>query len=178
MNRLVYALPLVLLVLFAGLAGGRLLLGHEGERFEVSRSLPAPDTALDRLDGDGTLVLSGLDTGPALVNLWASWCAPCKVEHPVLMALSARGVPIYGVLYKDTPENGQAVLDTEGNPFLAVGLDPSGRVALDMGLSGVPDTYLIDEAGRILCRRSGVIAPEEVEAIAADLHAICRAPSG
>jgi cytochrome c biogenesis protein CcmG/thiol:disulfide interchange protein DsbE len=179
MKRLLYALPLLALVGIAILGGSRLLMGRGPDRFEVTAALPAPDAVLPALaEGGEPLVLSALPQTPALVNIWASWCAPCKLEHPVLIDMAARGVPIYGVLYKDTPEAGRQVLADDGNPFLAVGQDPSGRVALSMGLSGVPDTYLIGTDGTIICRRSGVIEPQEAALIAADITAICSAPGG
>ena len=90
-----------------------------------------------------------------LVNYWASWCAPCRVEHPNLEALRAEGLPIYGINYKDDPDNALAFLAELGDPYEAVGADNSGRAALDWGVYGVPETYLIDGDGNILLRVAG-----------------------
>ncbi len=98
-------------------------------------------------------------TGPGvkLVNYWASWCAPCRVEHPSLLELQAEGIPIYGINYKDKPENGLAFLAELGDPFVKVAADPSGRNAIEWGLYGVPETYVIDGSGRVVLRFAGPI---------------------
>ncbi len=98
-----------------------------------------------------------------LVNFWASWCAPCRAEHPSLVKLAAEGVPIYGVNYKDTPENAAKFLAELGNPFEKMGADATGRMGLMWGLYGVPETYLIDGEGRILLRHAGPITERVVE---------------
>ncbi|MFY0680281.1 MAG: DsbE family thiol:disulfide interchange protein [Thalassovita sp.] len=103
------------------------------------------------------------DGGVKLVNFWASWCAPCRVEHPKLEALSQEGVQIYGVNYKDDPGNAVAFLDELGNPYAAIGADNTGRMALNWGVYGVPETYLIDGNGRILLRHAGPITERVLE---------------
>jgi len=97
------------------------------------------------------------EPGPKLVNFWASWCAPCRVEHPQLETLAADGVPIYGVNYKDEPGKALGFLDELGDPYTAIGADPNGRMALDWGLYGVPETYVIDGDGRVVLRFAGPI---------------------
>lgn len=92
-----------------------------------------------------------------LVNFWASWCAPCRVEHPNLEALAAEGVQIFGVNYKDKPDNALGFLAELGNPYAAVGADDAGRMALEWGVYGVPETYVIDGEGRIVLRFAGPI---------------------
>lgn len=92
-----------------------------------------------------------------LLNFWASWCAPCRVEHPNLEALAAEGVRVFGVNYKDKPENALGFLAELGNPYTAVGADTSGRVGLEWGVYGVPETYVIDGEGRIVLRFAGPI---------------------
>jgi cytochrome c biogenesis protein CcmG/thiol:disulfide interchange protein DsbE len=119
---------------------------------------PAPPVALTELGGlpifaDATLRAPGVK----LVNYWASWCAPCRAEHPNLEKLAAEGVPIYGINYKDDPAKALAFLAELGNPYAAVGADASGRTALDWGLYGVPETYVIDGGGRIVLRFAGPI---------------------
>ena len=90
-----------------------------------------------------------------LVNYWASWCAPCRVEHPNLEQLAKEGLPIYGVNYKDNPQNALGFLEELGNPYAALGADEDGRMAIDWGVYGVPETYVIDGEGTILLRVAG-----------------------
>jgi len=92
-----------------------------------------------------------------LVNYWASWCAPCRAEHPNLEALSEDGVKIYGINYKDDPEKALGFLEELGDPFTALGADSSGRTALDWGVYGVPETYVIDGDGTVRLRFAGPI---------------------
>ncbi len=92
-----------------------------------------------------------------LVNFWASWCGPCRAEHPSLARLAAEGVPIYGINYKDEPEKALGFLGELGNPYAGIGADPAGRTAIDWGLYGVPETFVIDGEGRILLRFAGPI---------------------
>lgn len=92
-----------------------------------------------------------------LVNFWASWCAPCRVEHPNLEALSAAGLAIYGINYKDDPNKALKFLADLGDPYAGVGADKAGRMALDWGVYGVPETYLIDGDGTILLRHAGPV---------------------
>ena len=113
--------------------------------------------------------VAALGTGPALtdamlrepgvklVNFWASWCAPCRAEHPVLKALSAEGVTILGVNYKDKPEAALQFLEELGNPYAAIGADDNGRMGLDWGLYGVPETFVIDGDGKVILRHAGPI---------------------
>ena len=101
--------------------------------------------------------------GVKLVNYWASWCAPCRVEHPHLEALAEEGVTIYGVNYKDQPGNALGFLEELGDPYTAIGADPNGRMALDWGLYGVPETYVIDGEGRVVLRFPGPITERVLE---------------
>ncbi|MGR3565492.1 MAG: DsbE family thiol:disulfide interchange protein [Heliomarina sp.] len=98
-----------------------------------------------------------------LVNYWASWCAPCRVEHPNLEKLRAEGLPIYGINYKDDPDNALDFLAELGDPYEAVGADNSGRAALDWGVYGVPETYLIDGDGNILLRVAGPLVQRVID---------------
>ncbi|MDX1781754.1 MAG: DsbE family thiol:disulfide interchange protein [Thalassovita sp.] len=99
-----------------------------------------------------------------LVNFWASWCAPCRVEHPNLEKLAQEGVAIYGVNYKDQPDKALGFLAELGNPYAAIGADESGRMALNWGVYGVPETYVIDGEGRIVMRHAGPVTEREIEA--------------
>jgi cytochrome c biogenesis protein CcmG/thiol:disulfide interchange protein DsbE len=92
-----------------------------------------------------------------LVNFWASWCAPCRVEHPKLEELAAEGLPIYGVNYKDEPDKALAFLAELGDPYAGIGADAGGRMGLDWGLYGVPETFVIDGDGTVVLRFAGPI---------------------
>ncbi len=97
----------------------------------------------------------------SLVNVFASWCVACREEHPILMQLGKQGiVPIHGLNYKDRPEDAQAWLDELGDPYTRTGADISGRVAIDWGVYGVPETFVIDRKGRIAYKQIGPITPE------------------
>ena len=92
----------------------------------------------------------------SLVNVWASWCLACKQEHPILMDLAKRNVvPIHGLNYKDKPDEAQEWLDDLGDPYTRTGADIDGRVAIDWGVYGVPETFVIDDAGRIAYKHIG-----------------------
>ena len=101
--------------------------------------------------------------GVKLVNFWASWCAPCRVEHPNLEKLTQQGITIYGVNYKDKPSNALKFLNDLGDPYAAIGADEAGRMALNWGVYGVPETYVIDGNGQILLRFAGPITERAMQ---------------
>lgn len=157
-------LPLVLFIVLAGYFATTLLSGKDQQALPSALlDKPAPGFALAGLEGGDGLSLEGLRGQVAVVNFFASWCAPCRVEHPVLMRLKAQGVPLYGIAYKDKPADSAAFLTQTGNPFRIVGVDQPGRVALDFGLYGVPETYVIDKAGIIRKRFVGPLTGPIVE---------------
>ena len=100
--------------------------------------------------------------GVKLVNFWASWCQPCRAEHPLLKQLQSEGVVILGINYKDKPGDALGFLAEMGNPFAKIGAD-SGRMALDWGVYGVPETYVIDAKGVVVLRLVGPITAQELE---------------
>ena len=158
--------PLVLLppVLFAGLA---ILfytgMGRDGQgEFQSTREGgPAPAVAVTPL-GDKPLLEDAMlrEGGPKLVNYWASWCAPCRVEHPFLVELGAQGIPIYGINFKDPQDKALGFLEELGDPYAAIGADTEGRMALNWGVYGVPETYVIDGDGTVILRFAGPITEE------------------
>ena len=124
---------------------------------------PAPTFELPSIDGKGPGFSSKqLTGGVSLVNVWASWCPPCRVEHPLLMRLAKEGVTIYGIDYKDTPAAAKAFLSELGNPFKSLGADRTGRTAIDWGIYGYPETFVVDRTGRIRYRHVGPISADDI----------------
>jgi cytochrome c biogenesis protein CcmG/thiol:disulfide interchange protein DsbE len=123
---------------------------------------PAPMFSLPRLDNPEQVISPKDMLGQVwLFNVWASWCGACKDEHPLLMKLSESGVvPLYGMDYKDTREEAQKWLAHGGNPYVASVMDMDGRVGIDYGVYGVPETYVIDKAGIIAYKQIGPITEE------------------
>jgi cytochrome c biogenesis protein CcmG/thiol:disulfide interchange protein DsbE len=118
----------------------------------------APPVALEPLAGLPGFDDAALRDGEVkMVNYWASWCAPCRVEHPHLEALAEEGWPIYGINYKDDPAKALAFLEELGNPYVAVAADDTGRTALDWGVYGVPETYVLAGDGTVILRFAGPI---------------------
>jgi cytochrome c biogenesis protein CcmG, thiol:disulfide interchange protein DsbE len=100
----------------------------------------------------------------SVVNFWASWCLPCVQEHPLLVALKERtGVRVYGVNYKDQPAAARRFLGRYGNPFVAVGVDGNGRAAIEWGVYGMPETFVVNGRGEIVYKHVGPITPEALE---------------
>ncbi len=119
---------------------------------------PAPSVDLTALGTEPNFTDVDLRDGEVkLVNYWASWCGPCRAEHPNLEVLAREGVTIYGINYKDDPANALGFLEELGNPYARIGADESGRTALNWGLYGVPETYVIDGAGNVVLRFAGPI---------------------
>jgi cytochrome c biogenesis protein CcmG/thiol:disulfide interchange protein DsbE len=150
-NRLLYALPLLTLVIMAGFFGWSLLSGRDPASIgSVMVNRPAPRLEAPALrDGQPALTSDLLKTGkPVLVNFFASWCTPCLAEHPLFLRLKEREhATIIGIAWKNKSEEARAWLAKLGDPFTAVGTDYDGKLSLDWGLSGVPETYLIDANG-------------------------------
>ncbi len=164
MNRVLAIIPIVALL---GLIGvGVFLLTREQERelFSEGRiGRPAPAYVLERLGG-GEPVESAAREGRAyLINVFASWCTPCRAEHPQLMALEAGGVEIVGVAYKDRPGATAAFLNELGDPFSEVGMDPDGSFGIELGITGAPETFVIGADGAIHAVHRGPLTPEVVE---------------
>ena len=164
MRRLFYLLPLVLFLVLVGYFALALRPGYDPQTLPSAMiNKEAPQFDLAGLNGDG-ISRDGLKGGPVLINFFASWCVPCRVEQPVLMRLANREhVPLYGIDYKDQPEDATKLLAQFGDPYRRVGLDPDGRVGLDFGVYGVPETYVLDSTGRIRKRFVGPLTAEEVD---------------
>lgn len=111
--------------------------------------------------GDIGFVSAELKGEPSLLNAYASWCVACRVEHPMLMRLKAQGVRIHGLDWKDTAAKGNQWLIDRGDPYVRVGNDESGRTGIDMGVSGVPETFVVDKRGVVRYRHVGAITEED-----------------
>lgn len=170
MNRWLFALPVAALLLFGLLGAWRMLNPEKGDFERLSRA--APEFVFALKDG-GEVSFAPPPGGEAvIVNLFASWCAPCEAEHPLLLKVAEQNPGrLYGILYKDTPENGDDFLARLGNPFDVIALDPEGRGGLDFGLTGVPETFVISGEGEIVLHISGPLDENSLQKISEALLA-------
>ena len=168
-RRLLFLLPLFTLALMAGFFAWSLLAGRDPASIgSVMVGRPAPRLDLPALKaGEPPLTDALLKSGkPVLVNFFASWCAPCLAEHPLFARLKEReGATIIGIAWKDKPEATRAWLARLGDPFTRLGFDQDGKIALDWGLSGVPETYLIDAQGMVRLHFRGPITERDLGVI-------------
>jgi cytochrome c biogenesis protein CcmG/thiol:disulfide interchange protein DsbE len=147
----------------AGLAGvvalGAALLTHGNPQVSPDALIgkPLPASYVRDLDTGERVRLTHALPGPALVNVFASWCTPCRAEQPLLLKLKADGVPIVGVAWKDKAADTRSFLSTEGDPFTAVVSDPTGRAGIDLGITGVPETFLVDGQGKVVAKHGWVM---------------------
>ncbi len=151
MKRVLAVAPLAVLALLIAAFGVMLSRGGGERSFDDQRlaGSEAPVFTLPKADG-GVLSSQDLAGKPYVLNFFASWCVPCRVEHPVLTALARQGVTVIGINYKDKPEEMQKMLRQLGDPFTAIGVDPEGAAGIDFGITGVPETIVIGADGRIL----------------------------
>jgi cytochrome c biogenesis protein CcmG/thiol:disulfide interchange protein DsbE len=159
---------LIPVVVFAGLAA-LFWKGLSGEPSKIPSALinkPVPEFTLEAVPGAGVpgFATADLKAGKvSVVNVWASWCAPCRIEHPLLTELARRGdIALLGINYKDAPENAARFLGTLGQPFAAIGMDGNGRTAVDWGVYGVPETFVVDGQGIIRYKHIGPLTPEAI----------------
>lgn len=159
--KLSAATPLLVAVALVGLLG-RGLLPHDAQAEPTSPLVgrPAPALDLQRLAGDGALPQGEV----WVLNVFASWCAPCRAELPQLGDLATQGgVRVVGLDYRDTPELGAAFLKRHGNPYALSLLDPQGRGSLAWGVTGVPETFVIDRRGIVRLRHTGPVTAEDLQ---------------
>jgi cytochrome c biogenesis protein CcmG/thiol:disulfide interchange protein DsbE len=163
LRRLLFLVPLALFAVLAGY----FTLGLSRDPSVLPSALidkPAPEFSLPALGEGPGLAKADLAGRVTLVNFFASWCAPCRVEHPLLMRLKQEGrVALYGIDYKDRPDEASRLLAQLGDPYGRIGVDRDGRTAIDFGVYGVPETYVIDMDGRIRYRQVGPITREDYE---------------
>lgn len=154
--RLKLFLPLVLFVLLAlFLARGLKLDPKELPSALIDQ--PFPEFDLPELGGAGSITRADVVGAPALFNVWATWCISCRVEHPYLQTLADKGVPIYGINYKDDDAAAMQWLENLGDPYVANIVDRAGSLGLDLGVYGAPETYFVDAQGTVRYRHVGVI---------------------
>ena len=163
-SMLRYSIPLVVFLILAGFLAYGLRL-KPGEVPSPLIDKAAPGFSLPSLDDPGRTVTRQQMLGKVwILNFWASWCATCSDEHPVLLELSRRNlVPIYGVNYKDKREDALRWLEQNGNPFQQAISDTAGGTGIDYGVYALPETFLIDKAGVIRFKQIGAVTPEVVE---------------
>lgn len=164
MARLRYLVPLGVFVAIGALLGIGLTLDSD----EVPSPLigkPVPGFELPALaDPDRSVQPADLEGRVWLLNVWASWCAPCLDEHPLLMRAARRdGLTVVGLNYKDERKAALQWLDRHGDPYALAAYDPKGRAGLDLGVYGVPETYVIDRAGVIRYKHVGPLSEQELK---------------
>ena len=165
-------LPLAVFAVLVAFFAWRLILITRGDAPNLIPSVmidkPAPGFDLPPLTQDRPgMAAADLSGQVTLVNFFSSWCIPCRAEHPLLVDLMAQpGVKerlrLVGIDYKDRPEDGRGWLSRLGNPYQAIGIDRDGRVVIDFGVYGVPESYLIDRTGRIRYKQVGPFTPDDI----------------
>jgi cytochrome c biogenesis protein CcmG, thiol:disulfide interchange protein DsbE len=161
--------PLFILppAIFAGLAGlffAGMMRDNPDELPSTLIGQPAPGLPESGLPGTVALTTADLTAGEVtLVNFWASWCPPCRAEHPTLHALTEEGIRVAGINFRDDLDNAQTYLADEGDPFFATGLDPRGRTSIDWGVTAPPETFIVGGDGTVLFRFTGPLIGSDYE---------------
>ncbi len=160
-RRWILLAPLAAFLTLASVLGIALERGHPSlARVDAVR--PLPDFSLRPLDpGSPGLAKADLAGHVAMINVFASWCPSCAEEQPFLLQLAERQeVPLYGVAWLDAPEKTRAWLQQNGDPYVRIGEDTTGRLGIDLGVTGAPETFIVDRKGRIRYRQIGPISPD------------------
>lgn len=161
MNRFLWpliAFVLLMVVMFVGLSNA----DRKGiiRSPLIGQSAPTFD-APDLLDSAARVTSAQLSGGWHLVNVWGTWCVECRAEHATLLAISREGqVPVVGLDWKDNDDDAKAWLQQLGNPYQRVGADRDGRIAIDWGVYGAPESFLVDPSGQVRQKRTGAMSPE------------------
>jgi cytochrome c biogenesis protein CcmG/thiol:disulfide interchange protein DsbE len=162
-KRLFFLVPIVIFLGLAALLYVGLGLGPPSVLPSPLVGKAAPEVGLPALDEQAVqFTREEIGKGkPIIINFWASWCAPCRIEHSTLEALAAKdGVQLYGVDYKDDPKKAREFLTELGNPYSKINQDHEGRVSIDWGVTGVPETFVIDGNGVIRVHYAGPLTPD------------------
>ena len=167
LRRLTLFLPMAIFLTLVGFFFYRLVLIEKGNTPNMIPSVminrPVPVFALPSLiTGKPPVASAALKGKVTLIDVFASWCVPCRVEHPLLASIKEAGIALVGINYKDRPEDALLWLEKLGNPYDAIASDRDGRVAIDFGVYGVPESYLIDKQGVIHFKQTGPLTPEDI----------------
>ena len=180
-SRLIFLLPGLVYLVLAGLFLFQLVQGRNpAEVPSVLINKPVPAFSLAPLEGLTALgkpvpgfSSEDLKGRVTVVNVWASWCGPCRQEHPLLVDLARDpSVRVVGINQRDNPDNARRFLGTLGNPYAAVGVDPNGRASIDWGVYGVPETFIVGPDGTIRHKHIGALTPENISAFKERLRQI------
>jgi cytochrome c biogenesis protein CcmG/thiol:disulfide interchange protein DsbE len=172
-RRLIVLLPLIVFLGIAALFLYRLGAGDPAALPSALIGRPVPNSPLPPLTGlvrDGVPVpgipVADFTGAVTLVNVWASWCVPCRDEAPLLLKLSEdKRIRVIGINYKDEPTNARRFIGRYGNPYAAVGADTSGRAGIEWGVYGVPENFVVGRDGRIAYKLVGPISPDNLETV-------------
>ncbi len=171
-SNLLRAVPVIIFLVLAAVFAFALSTGDPSKLPSALIGKQAPAVAVPALEEltdkgqpvRGIVPADFANGAPVVVNFWASWCAPCVAEHPLLITLKEKtGVAILGVNYKDQSAAARRFLGRYGNPFTAVGVDANGRVAIEWGVYGMPESFVLDGRGRIVYKHVGPLTPETLE---------------
>lgn len=167
MSRWLAILPMVALLALGGLFYFYALKRDPQVQPQALVGKMVPDLSLPTLvEGKPVRIRELAAGGPMVLNLFASWCAPCEVEHPILMSLRGQGVRVVGIAYKDAPPNTQAFLTRLGNPYATALVDRDGRAGVELGVTGVPETYVIGRDGTVLAKHTGPLDQTQADRLA------------
>ena len=168
-NRWLFVLPLLMALLLGGFFAYALLSGRNTEDIGsplVGKAAPAIDLA-PLHEGSKRLSADDWKGQVSVVNFFASWCAPCQVEHPLMMRMARDGVRVQGVNYKNKPEDARPWLARLGDPYERIGVDADGTAGVEFGISGVPETFVIDKAGIVRLHLRRPLTPDDTQRIRA-----------
>lgn len=167
MSRWLAWIPLAALVALGLLFGLYALNRNPQVQPQALVGKPVPTVSLPTLaEGQPVSLREMASEGPMIVNFFASWCAPCEIEHPVLMGLKGQPVRVVGIAYKDAPQNSQAFLDRLGDPYAEVLVDRDGRAGVEFGVTGVPETYVVGRDGLVIAKHTGPLTEADAQRLA------------
>jgi cytochrome c biogenesis protein CcmG/thiol:disulfide interchange protein DsbE len=170
MKRWVAIIPLAALAALAVMFFGWTLKRDPHVSPDELVGKPVPAVAVDPLAGGAPTPLNAAVQGPALINVFASWCAPCRTEQPQLLRLKKRGVRIIGVAWKDDPAKTQTLLGEIGDPFASVYSDRNGRAAVELGISGAPETFVVNSKGVIVDKWPAPLTDDDADRLVRELN--------
>ncbi len=164
MQRLLFILPVIAFLALVGVFGFGLTKDPKALPSQLI-DRPLPPFKLPGIEAGGPgLANTAFQGEPALLNVFASWCAACPQEHPVLTRISGEGFAVYGIAWKDKPQDTRDWIARFGNPYRAIAADEAGHTAIDLGITGVPESFVVDRKGRVRFKQIGPISPEIWEA--------------